>query len=99
MTEQRDKAAAEPPLDCDVIPPEVLDLVRFMCATWSRVDAWAYSQCDGEALMHYPVVQGVGNQIKLLRIGEQKFDPANIHKAAAWMQRYNASGKGPEAAG
>ena len=92
-TEQDTKAAAEPPLDCGVIPHEVLDLVRFMCATWAEIDRFVYQYCDGDALMHYPVVQGTGNQIRLQRIGEQPHNAANISKAVKWLQRYNAEVK------
>ncbi len=77
------------PVESDAIPHEVMDLVRFMCVTWSKIDAWAYKHCDGDALMHYPVVQGTSNQIRLQRIGEQPHDAANIRKAVEWMQRYN----------
>jgi len=74
----------------DVIPPEVLDLVRFMCATWKEIDKFVYQYCDGDALAHYPVVQGTSNQIRLQRIGEQPHDLKNVGKAAEWLQRYNA---------
>jgi hypothetical protein len=68
-----------------VIPPEVLDLVRFMCATWTCIDRWAYENADCDALMKYPVIQGSRNQISLRLIGEQEHDIANIHKAVKWM--------------
>ena len=84
-------------LEAVVIPQEVLDLLRFMCATWSEVDRFVYQHCDGDALMHYPVVQGMGNQIRLQRIGEQPHNTANIRKAVEWMQRYNAEFNGPHA--
>ena len=71
------------------IPPEVLDLLRFMCATWSAIDRFVYQHCNCDALEHYPVVQGTRNQILLLHIGEQPHDTANIGKAAEWMQRHN----------
>ena len=66
-----------------VIPHEVLDLVRFMCATWSDIDKWAYT--TGDSIMQYPVIQGTSNQIKLARIGEQKYDTKNIPAAVKWM--------------
>jgi hypothetical protein len=84
------KDCCRAPVERDVIPPEILDLLRFMCATWTEIDRFVYQHCDGNALMQYPVVQGTGNQIKLQRIGEQPFDKANIHKAVEWMQQYNA---------
>lgn len=90
---------AEPrPVQGDVIPPEVLDLVRFMCATWSEIDQFVYQHCDGDALTHYPVVQGTSNQIRLQRIGEQPHDLKNVGKAAEWLQRYNANITGAGAA-
>ena len=73
--------------ESDVIPPEVLDLLRFMCATWSKIDRFVYQHCDCDALEHYPVIQGTRNQIQLQRIGEQPHDTANISKAAEWMQQ------------
>lgn len=83
------KADEASPVQGDVIPPEVLDLVRFMCATWTEVDRFVYQHCDSDALMHYPVVQGTSNQFRLQCIGEQPHDTANIRKAVEWMQRYN----------
>lgn len=68
-----------------LIPPEVLDLIRFLCATWSEVDQWAYENVDGDALGKYPVIQGTGNQINLQRIGAQTHDTENVNKAVKWM--------------
>ena len=68
-----------------VIPLEVLDLVRFMCETWTEIDKWAYQHMSGEALMKYPVIQGTANQLNLQRVGEQKHDTAKIHKAINWL--------------
>lgn len=70
-------------VDPVVIPHEVLDLVRFLCATWSEIDKWAYT--TGDAIMQYPVIQGTSNQIKLQRIGEQKHNIKNIPAAVKWM--------------
>ena len=81
------------PVERDVIPIEVLDLVRFLAATWTEVDKFVYEHCDGDALMYYPVVQGTSNQIKLMRIGEQPCSNENIRVAVEWMQRYNAGVK------
>ena len=72
-------------VDSLVIPVEVLDLVRFMCSSWSDIDAWAYEHAGVDALCKYPVIQGTRNQIDLKRIGEQRFDGANIRKAVNWM--------------
>lgn len=69
------------------IPPEVLDLVRFMCATWAEIDGFVFKHCEGDALMHYPIVQGLCNQIQLRRIGEQPHNTANLRKAREWMLR------------
>ena len=73
-----------------IIPPEVLDLLRFMCATWTQIDRWAYEHAGAESMAHYPVVQGTVNQINLQRIGEQPHNTANLHKAVKWM-RENAA--------
>lgn len=66
-----------------VIPCEVLDLVRFMCETWAMIDEWAYT--TGDAIMHYPVVQGTKNQFNLKRIGQQQYNKESIQKAVRWM--------------
>ena len=68
------------------IPKEVLDLARFMCATWSEIDNWAYEHCHcDDALMHYPVIQGTSNQVKLNRIGKQSYNVENISIAVDWI--------------
>lgn len=85
-TEQNETTQQQVPHERVVIPPEVLDLVRFMCATWTEIDKFVYEHCDGNALMHYPVVQGTANQINLMRIGEQPHSTANIYKAVKWMR-------------
>lgn len=89
LSESMSDNESPPPDQDETIPPEVLDLVRFMCATWAEIDRFVYQHCDCDALANYPVVQGTSNQIRLLRIGEQPYNAANIHKAAEWMQRYN----------
>ncbi|MFT6550487.1 MAG: hypothetical protein ACJA1I_000515 [Zhongshania marina] len=68
-----------------VIAPEVLDVVRFLANTWVAVDAFVYQHCDGEALMHYPVVQGIRNQLNLKKIGEQQYDPARLKAGVEWL--------------
>lgn len=67
------------------IPTEVLDLLRFMCETWSAIDKFVYENCDGDSLMKYPVIQGTSNQIKLSKIGGQQYDEKNIRIAVKWM--------------
>lgn len=89
MSETNEREAAtgqQVPHERVVIPLEVLDLVRFMCATWAEIDKFVYEHCDGNALTQYPVVQGTANQINLMRIGEQPHDTANLHKAVKWMR-------------
>lgn len=68
-----------------VIPKEVLDLVRFMCASWTDIDKWAHENMEGDALLKYPVIQGTSNQLKLKQIGEQKHDIKKIRKAVEWL--------------
>lgn len=72
-----------------VIAPEVLDVVRFLAETWAEVDAFVYKHCDGEALMHYPVVQGTRNQIKLKKIGGQQYDPSRLKAGVDWLLAHN----------
>ena len=82
---QTSPESASPNQQPVVIAPEVLDVVRFLAKTWVAVDAFVYQHCDGEALMHYPVVQGTANQIALMRIGEQNYDAARIHAGIKWL--------------
>ena len=63
----------------------VLDLVRFLAQTWDQIDQFVYQHCDGEALMHYPVVQGTANQVKLRKIGQQKYDPMKLRQAGEYL--------------
>lgn len=79
------------PVEPAVMPPEVLDLLRFMCATWVQIDEWAHEHVKGDAIMNYPVIQGTGNQMRLRRIGRQPYDSKALHVAAEWMQRHNAA--------
>jgi hypothetical protein len=67
-----------------IVPIAVLDLTRFMCATWNEIDKWAYT-VGGEAIMTYPVIQGSSNQISLRKIGEQTIENKNIPVAVKWM--------------
>ncbi len=71
------------------VPAEVLDLLRFMCQTWTAIDTWARENCAGDGIDTYPVIQGTGNQIRLMRIGRQPFDPKSLRPAIDWMQRFN----------
>ena len=69
------------------IPFEVLDLVRFMCATWAEIDDWA---CENvclkcENILRYPVIQGIRNGINLRQIGKQEHDSKRVAKAVQWM--------------
>lgn len=68
------------------IPPEVLDLVRFMCSTWHEIDEWAHRNA-GEAITSYPVIQGTSNQLNLIAIGEQKYDSKSVAAAVEWMKK------------
>lgn len=67
------------------LPPELLDLVRFLADTWDAVDKFVYEHCDGEALAKYPVVQGARNQINLRKIGDQAYDPKRRKEAVKWL--------------
>jgi hypothetical protein len=71
----------------------VSDLCRFMCQTYDAVDKFVYKQCDGDALMKYPVVQGTQNQINLVKIGMQSFDKTNIKTGVDYLlsQQQNGS--------
>ena len=68
------------------IPPEVLDLVRFLAESWATADEFIYKNCkDGDAIFKYPVIQGTRNQIDLKIIGCQEYDLKNIRIAVNWM--------------
>jgi hypothetical protein len=82
MTTQTSGQSA--PVDRLVIPPEVLDLVRFLCQTWSEIDLWAHRDA-GEAIISYPVIQGTRNQLNLTAIGEQKYHSDRVSTAVQWM--------------
>jgi hypothetical protein len=71
-----------------IVPVEVLDLVRFMCATWKDINEWAYKYSDSEALMKYPVIQGTRNQLDIIAIGKQKHDTKKLRDAIEWMKAH-----------
>jgi hypothetical protein len=67
-----------------------------MCQTWVQVDAWAREHCtDMDAIGSYPVIQGTANQIKLMRIAAQPFDPKRLQAGMQWMLGPNAAISGP----
>lgn len=68
------------------VPVEVLDLLRFMCATWDDIDTWAHKSSSENSIGDYPQIQGTSNQINLKRIGEQEHSTDNLHKAVEWMR-------------
>ena len=71
------------------VPPEVLDLVRYLAATWSEIDDWAYGHCDPDTLAGYPVIQGTAIQMKLRRIARQPHSN-DIGKAVEWMLSHDS---------
>lgn len=66
------------------IPGEVLDLLVFMCETWSKIDRFVYEECPG-SLMKYPVIQGTRNQLNINKIGEQGYKKESLQKAVDYM--------------
>jgi len=67
------------------IPDEILDLVRFLAETWHEIDKFVYENCDADALMNYPVIQGTSNQINIINVGKQAYDRSNISTAVKWL--------------
>jgi len=65
------------------VPVEVLDLLRFMCETWVKIDEFVYPNCLNTN--KYPVIQGTANQIRLSRIAEQPYNAKDLCKAMDWM--------------
>jgi len=74
------------------IPTEVLDLVRYMCATWAEIDGWALASVGIKALCKYPVIQRLQNQLDLRRIGEQAHNLQNVRAAMDWMLNQSTPG-------
>jgi len=63
------------------LEPDVSHLARFLAHTWALIDDFVYKNCDGDALMKYPVIQGTKNQLNLRAVGQQPFDQAKIKAA------------------
>ena len=61
-----------------------------MCSTWDKIDEWAFAK-GGDALDDYPCIQGVSNQLKLKKIGNQNYNSSNVSKAVDWMLNQNSS--------
>lgn len=72
-------------VECGVMPPELLDLVRFLADTWAKIDTFVYENCDPDKMGKYPVIQGTRNQINLINIGKQPYDTTRIRKAVDYM--------------
>jgi len=53
---------------------DVENALRFMTKLWSEIDAWAYQHVCGDALAHYPVVQGTTQQMALKRLARMPID-------------------------
>ena len=86
---QNEKPTVSNPVEAVVsVPVEVLDLMRFMCATWTDIDKWAHKNMTAESIGDYPQIQGTSNQINLQRIGEQKYSAKNLNKAVEWMKAH-----------
>lgn len=82
------QCSAEMQLTIDKLRKELecsLDLTRFMCATWSDIDKWAYNNMSPVELGQYPVIQGTRNQLDLQKIGEQPHDVKNLRRAVIAM--------------
>lgn len=69
----------------ELMPKEVLDLVRFLASLYNDIDKCVYEHGDSDLLMKYPVVQGTANQLKLKRIGEQEYSNKTIHTGVEFM--------------
>ena len=69
----------------ELMPKEVLDLVRFLASLYNDIDKCVYEHGDSDLLMKYPVVQGTANQLKLKWIGEQEYSNKTIHTGVEFM--------------
>jgi hypothetical protein len=68
---------------------ELSNLCRFMCKTWDVIDKFVYENCDGDALMKYPVIQGTQNQFDLRDIGSQPFNRNKSRDGAKYLLANN----------
>lgn len=60
--------------------------IRFLCKLYTDIDAFVYANCDGDALMKYPVVQGTRNQMTLHKLGQQPYDAAKVMETLTAMR-------------
>lgn len=74
------------------VPPEMLDLVRFLAnliSTWSKLRYEAlslpYDECREFLAMKFPVLQGLQSSIDLEKIGQQEFDKDKLYDAVQWL--------------
>ena len=67
------------------LPDSLLDLVRFMCNVWDKINDWAMNNVETDALMSYPMIQGIRNQMMLRMIGAQPYNTDKIREAVEWM--------------
>ena len=65
---------------------EAHDVIRFLAKTWTAIDKFVYKHCNN-SLLHYPVVQGTANQVRLKRIGKQPYSQKNVSKAISYIDK------------
>ena len=66
------------------VPVEIMELVRWLAgAYWDVYDAMM--EHDPATLIHFPLIQGTRQQIKLRKIGNQECDITAVPAAVEWM--------------
>ena len=73
----------------DIIPCEILDLVRFLAKyvmDLHKLKYEVYKTKNVELLIEkFPILQGTKNQLNMVKIGEQEYDKKNLPHAIKWM--------------
>ena len=69
-------------LEDEVIPPEILDLVKFLAKyvmDLHELQLEVYKTNNIDLLINkFPILQGTNNQIKMKNIGKQKYNPDKL---------------------
>ena len=81
------------PDECTKIPEEIIDLVIFMCETWSKINTWVYTDKHRD-ILNYPVLQGIRNQLNIEKIAKLPYTRTNLHFAADYILKQIPEWKG-----
>jgi hypothetical protein len=71
--------------DVVTVPPELVDLIRFMAAHYMDVLKFIHGECPEKFANEVPGLQGVHNIFCAQKIAEQEYYAKNLRSAIDWL--------------